>query len=389
LIKVFGAAPSDPTSLFRVAPQDNAGAVAAGLKESLSSHLGEDFAVRILETLGPERFLIEIAGAEVVAQGAVPPAGEGLFVARLESLEPLIRFRLLGADSGAVPEAWRRLLGEVVNRPNFFSERILSLQRFLLADSGLLSPSLSKALASLVGRFSAGDLLAGLRSGAGLPLEQLGLFYEQQLAQLLTLDPRNFMRQDLRNPRNLKESLLRLLMDLRQEPAESGSTFMARRAVLVTEIAGVLRSLLDLVELNQLLNNPGLRREPGLFLLLPFLGWGTEADLWLRWSRERQSPGAEASPACSLMIYLDMDSLGPIGVLLRAGNDDLQGKIMVVGGSAVQSLQTLLPECRRELADRFVRGVGLVVEEVGKSGVEDFRRRAFLSTLPALFQASG
>ncbi|MBN2706983.1 MAG: hypothetical protein JXR89_11145 [Deltaproteobacteria bacterium] len=388
MIKVSGAAPSDPGSLFRV--QDNAGAAATDLKGTLAGHLGEEFSVRFLETLGPEKFLIEIAGAEVVAQGAVPSASvEGLWVARLESLEPLIRFRLLGADSGAVPETWRRLLGEVVNRPNFFSERILSLQRLLQADSGLLSPSLSKALASLVERFSAGGLLAGLRSGTGLPLEQLGLFYEQQLAQLLILDPRSFMRHDLQSPRNLKELLLRLLMDLRQEPAETASLVMAKRAALVTELAGVLRSLLDLVELNQFLNNPGLRREPGLFLLLPLLGWGSEADLWLRLSRERQSPGAETTPACSLMIYLNMDSLGPIGAFLCAGNDGLQGKIMVVGESAARSLRSLLPECRRELGDCFARGVGLVVEEVGMSGVEEFRRRAFLATLPALFQASG
>ncbi len=378
-----------PSLLLKGEASESGAAASAPLKSYLAGHLGELLTVRLVEVLSSERLLLDVAGTEVVARGSAPPGTEGLFTVRLESLEPLVKFSLsLQAEDG-LPLSVRRFMGEVVANPNLFAKNIILLKELLLDETIPLPASLRNSLNSLTARFSAAALISELRSGGGLPLKQLGLYYEQGLAALLLASPEKLSRLAAREPITTKESLLHMLAELQggfiEELLEEGG---AHETKLGAKLRSTLRSLIDLVELNQCLNNPGLRSDEGFILLLPLWGWGSAADLWLRLLRdgEAKAPGGNLY---TLMIYLDLEGLGPLGAQVVVGSRELQVKLMVVGSEPARSLRELLPEARKQLRPQFPDGVSLTVETVGPSGVEEFRQRAFLASLPSLFTASG
>ncbi len=382
---------SDPAQslLLKGEASEPGAALSAPLKSYLAGRLGELLTVRLVEVLGPEKLLLEVAGTEVVARGSAPPGTTGLFTVRLESLEPLVKLSLSIQAEDGLPLPLRRLMGEVVANPNLFSKNV-SLIKELLSDETVQLPiSLRNSLQSLIARFSAAALISELRSGGGLPLKQLGLFYEQELVTLLLAGPEKLSRLAARESVTTKESLLHLLAELHgglvEELFQEGG---GHEAKLVSKLRSTLRSLLDLVELNQCLNNPGLRSDEGFILLLPLWGWGSAGDLWLRLMRdgEAKAPGGNLY---TLMIYLDLEGLGPLGAQVVVGSRELQVKIMVVGEEPAQNLRELLPEVRKQLRSQFPGGVQLTVETVGPNGVEEFRQRAFLASMPSLFTASG
>ena len=359
------------------------------LKGSLSGRLGELLTVRLVEVLSPEKLLLEVAGTEVVARGSAPPGTAALFMVRLESLEPMVRFSLAGQAESELPHALRRLMSDVVANPNLFSKDIMLLKELLLDESTPLPASLRNALNSLTARFSAASLIADMRAGGGVPLAQLGLFHELGVAELLQADPEKVSRLAVREPLTTKESLLHLLAGLdgkfAEELLQGGG---AHDSKMVVKLRSTLRSMLDLVELNQCLNNAGLRSDEGFVLMLPLWGWGGAADLWLRLTRDGEAK-ASGGNFYTLMIYLDLEGLGPLGAQVVAGSRELQVKLMVVGEEPAQNLRQLLPEARKQLRSRFPGGVRLAVEAIGPNAVEEFRQRAFLASLPSLFTASG
>ncbi len=360
------------------------------LKGSLSGRIGELLTVRLVEVLSPEKLLLEIAGSEVVAKGSAPPGTTGLFTVRLESLEPLVQFSLADQTESGLPLELRRLISEVVAKPNLFAQNITLLKELLLDETINLPASLRNSIKSLTTRFSAATLISELRSGEGLPLKQLGLFHEQELATLLLADPGKFPRTATREPLTVKENLLHLLAQLHGGTGdELHLESSGKNAQLMAGVRSGLRSLLDLVELNQCLNNPGLRSDEGLILLLPLWGWGETADLWLRLLRDKGEAKTPGANLYTLMIYLDLESLGPLGAQMVVGSRELQVKLMVVGDESARSVRELLPEARKQLRSQFPGGVRLTVETVGPNGVEEFRQRAFLASLPSLFTASG
>ena len=364
-------------------------APSATLKSYLAGRLGELLTVRLVEVLSPEKLLLEVAGTEVVARGSAPPGTAGLLTVRLESLEPLVRFSLSGQTEESLPLPLRRLMSEVVTNPNLFSKNIIQLKELLLDETAHLSASLRNSLKALTSRFSATSLISDLRSGDGLPFKQLGLFYEQELVSLLLAGPEKLSRLAAREPLTTKESLLHLLAELQgrfgEELLQEGG---GHEAKLVTKLRFALRSMLDLVELNQCLNNPGLRSDEGFIFLLPLWGWGSAADLWLRLLRDGDAKTSGGN-LYTLMIYLDLEGLGPLGAQVVVGSRELQVKLMVVDDEPAHNLRELLPEARKQLRSQFPGGVRLTVETVGPSGVEEFRQRAFLASLPSLFTASG
>ena len=380
---------SGKSLLIKGETSESGAALAAPLKSHLAGRLGELLTVRLIEVLGPEKLLLEVAGTEVVARGSAPPGTAGLFTVRLESLEPLVKLSLSIQAEDGLPLPLRRLMGEVVTNPNLFSNNVSLIKELLLDETAQLPISLRNSLRSLMDRFSAAALISELRSGGGLPLKQLGLFYEQELVTLLLAGPEKISRLAARESVTTKEILLHLLAELHgglvEELLQGGG---GHEAKLVAKLRSTLRSLLDLVELNQCLNNPGLRSDEGFVLLLPLWGWGSAGDLWLRLMRdgEAKAPGGNLY---TLMIYLDLEGLGPLGAQVVVGSRELQVKIMVVGEEPAQNLRELLPEVRKQLRSRFPGGVRLTVETVGPNGVEEFRQRAFLASMPSLFTASG
>ncbi len=358
------------------------------LKGLLAGRLGELLTVRLVEVLSPEKLLLEVAGTEVVAKGSAPPGSAGLFTVRLESVEPVVRFSLTDQTASELPLLLRRIMGEVVAKPNLFSKDVMLLKELLLDQSAPLPTALRNDLTSLTARFSAASLLAGLRSGEGLPLAQLGLFHEQGLAQLLSADPEKISRLTMLEPLTTKESLLRLLVGLEADFPEEIFQGSGSESKMIAKLHSALRSMLESVELNQYLNNSGLRNDEGFVLMMPLWGWGEAADLWLRLTRDGEAKTGAGKPY-TLMIYLDLEGLGPLGAQVVAGAREMQAKLMVVGEESAQSLRELLPAARNQLRTRFPAGVRLGVESIGPNGVEEFRQRAFLASLPALFTASG
>ena len=259
------------------------------LRVYLSGRVGDLLTVRLVEVLSPEKLLLEVAGAEVVAKGSAPPGSTGLFTVRLEGLEPVVRFSLADQAESELPLLLRRIMGEVVVKPNLFSRDVMLLKELLLDESASLSTSLRNDLHSLTARFSAASLLAGLRSGEGLPLAQLGLFYEQGLAQLLSSEPDKIYRLMKLEPFTTKEILLRLLVVLEADFSEEIFRASGSESKMIAKVHSSLRSMLDLVELNQYLNNSGLRNDAGFVLVMPLWGWGESADLWLRLTRDGEA----------------------------------------------------------------------------------------------------
>lgn len=383
---------SDPgTGLFLKSDASESGAASsAALKNSLSGRIGDLLTVRLIEVVSPEKLLLEVAGTEVVARGSAPPGtSAGLFTVRLESLEPLLQFSLVDQDDSGLPLSSRQLLREVVANPNFFSKNIILLKELLLDENVRLPASMLDSLKSLTSRFSAATLISELRSGDGLPLKQLGFFHEPELAALLSVEPGKLSLATARKPATVKANLLQLLSRLQggfvdELPVEGGP-----EAKSVAKLSSGLRSLLDMVELNQYLNNPGLRSADDFILLLPLWGWGSAGDLWLRLRQEGGEANASAGNLYTMMFYLDLEDLGPLGAQVIVGSKELQVKLMVVGDESAHSVRELLPETRKQLRSRFSDGVRLTVESVGPHGVEAFRQRAFLASLPSLFTASG
>ncbi len=362
----------------------------SGLKELLAGRLGETFSVRVKEVLGPEKLLLEIAGSEVVARGAAPAGSTGWLTVRLESVEPLIQLSLAEADSAALPPSIRQNLSELVLKPNMFSENLMELKTLLLDKNLPLPMAARHLLENLISRFSLSTLLGDLRGGAGLALDKLGLLHEPELGALLLSGAEKKSAPPAgREPLNIKESLLRLLADLGGGPAAESPAAAGERA-LSEKLHSTLNSLKDMVELNQVLNNPGLKNEAELLLLLPLWSGEVYSDLWLRLSRNSGGSGKGlGGNLYTLMIYLDFAELGPLGAQLVVGNRELQAKFLTVAEDAARNLRKLLPEARERLRGDFPGGLLLQVETVGTDAVAAFRQRAFLASLPPLLKTSG
>ena len=365
--------------------------VTTGLKNMLAGRLGETLTVRINQVLSPDKLLLEIAGSEVVARGSAPPGTSGLLTVRLESIDPFVQLSLPEAESPALPQLIRQSLSEMVVKPNIFSENLIDLKALLLEKTFPLPLASRNLLENLIRRFAVSTLINDLRGGAGLALDKLGLLHEPELAALLLHGTDKEVRLAAgREPLSVKEGLLRLLADLDSGPlAESLAKAGVRTHDLSDKLRSTLNSLKDMVELNQVLNNPGLRSDSDLLLLLPLWSGDAFSDLWLRCTRDGGSGKSFDSDLYTLMIYLDFEDLGPLGAQLVVGNRELLAKFLTVGEDAARDLRKLLPEVRDRLRADFPGGLLLQVETVGTDAVAAFRQRAFLASLPPLLTTSG
>ncbi len=376
-------------TLLKGETSESGTASSAVLKDNLAGRLGDLLTVRLVDVLSPEKLLLEVAGTEVVAKGSAPPGAKGLFTVRLESLEPLLQFSLVDQTDAGLPLQSSRLLRDLVANPNLFAKNISLLKELLLDETIRFPASMLGSLKSLTSRFSAATLISDLRSGEGLPLKQIGLFHEQELVALLSGGAEKLSLVAARQPVTVKADLLQLLAQLHGGFADDLLPEGGLDSKLVAKLQTGLRSLLDMVELNQYLNNPGLRSEDDFILFMPLWGWGSVGDLWLRLMRDRGEAKTSAGNLYTMMLYLDLEGLGPLGAQVVVGSQELQVKLLVVGDESAQYVRELLPETRKQLRSRFPGGVGLAVETVGPNGVEAFRQRAFLASLPPLFKASG
>ncbi|MEA3332760.1 MAG: hypothetical protein U9Q58_04090, partial [Pseudomonadota bacterium] len=201
-------------TLLKGETSESGAASSAALKNQLAGRLGDLLTVRLVDVLSPEKLLLEVAGTEIVAKGSAPPGATGLFTVRLESLEPLLQFSLVDQNNEGLPLQSTRLLRELIANPNLFSKNISLLKELLLDETVQLPASIRGSLKSLTSRFSAATLIADLRSGEGLPLKQLGLFHEKELAALLLGGAEKLSLSAARPPATVKADLLQLLANL-------------------------------------------------------------------------------------------------------------------------------------------------------------------------------
>ena len=364
------------------------------VQEFLAERLGEVFSVRLLENLDGDRVLLEVGGDRVVAEGKLPVDLAETFRVRLQSLEPVVRFSLAETETAELPTSLRRGLGALFTADRRFSGSLMQLETLMNDPDITLPPALRNHLGIIRSLFSAEALVDGLKEGKGFPLAELGLAHEAELAGLVaTLENHNVGEEAGGgwSGNNGKEIIIRLLAGLSAYGADDAAGREITKNLdpeIASRLQTQLKSLREMVELNQLLNNPGINHDRGLFLVLPLWGWGTVGDLWLRLAGDGGKGGQREKDIYSLMVYLDFEELGAVGARIFAGVRELQVDIMVASETSARVLRELLPEVRGRLRSRFSGGSRLAVTVVGDQGLEEFRHRAFLASLPPLLRTS-
>jgi len=364
------------------------------VREFLAERLGEAFPVRLLENLEGNRMVLEVGGDRVVAEGKLPVDMTETFMVRLQSLEPEVRFSLAETATTELPVSLRRGLGAMFAADRRFSGSLLQLE-ILMHDPDITLPSALRARLGIIRNlFSAEALVDGLKEGKGFPLAELGLAHEADLAGLVSRLENHGSSEEAgrsRSDNNGKEIIVRLLAGLAARGADDAPGVENAKNLdpeIAARLQTQLKNLREVVELNQLLNNPGLNHDRGLFLVLPLWGWGTVGDLWLRLVGDGDKGGQREKDIYSLMVYLDFDEFGAVGARIFAGARELQAEIMVTNETSARVLRELLPGVRGRLRSRFSGGSRLAVTVVGDQGLEEFRHRAFLASLPPLLRTS-
>ncbi len=372
----------------------------AELRARLDACLGREIEVRRLGSAAGRWLELEIAGRRVLAEGFLPPDTPEIFRARLAALEPRIELRLPGGEeNAALPPVLRRALAGLLQPGSRPAEQLAFITRFLAAAretaATSLLPRADLRLLRRLHRLFAGErLLANLASGRGGPHAGLGLELEAALAAELAGregqggSVSRLLEEAAIGARGLIERLLVRLPETDVLPDLPAAVSGEEETRSLGRLRDHLRGLRGTLELNQLLNNPGLNPDGELKLILPFWGPGGSAELWLRIAAGHEAAGGRR--CYSLMLYLDFAALGPVAArVVATPGDRLEAELLVVSESAAAVLKEELPAARSRLGGRFPGGVRLFVNRVGPEMVAEFRHRCWLARLPPLFSTAG
>lgn len=340
-------------------------------REGLSALLGKQVEVKVLESLDGGRFLVDLNGIELVAEGEVSLIPGGIHPAEVVSISPTITIRLLNVSKN-LPPGLREALALLVDKPNAFASR--------LGELGLLLQQLEGAefdgLKQVLQKFS-GDNLLGKLGGELLRLpEYLGLLMEQQLAVL------NGSRQS-----ELSGKIARFLeQNLKSELLKAGKCLSSRpQDETVVKMTAVIQDLLSLVTLNQLYNNVGVKQFDGLFLIFPLFLPEKEVDVWLKIKEHDKGPQAdEMTPLLTLSFFLDFPDFGRIGTQVVMMNKQIMASLRVGGEVQKDLLQEQVPAVRQRLSAALSRDVSIKVEKVSASRLLAFWQENFFAELPGL-----
>ena len=335
------------------------------------SLLGKQVEVKVLENLDGGRFLVDMNGVKLVAEGEVPLKPGGIHLAEVVSVSPTITIRLLNV-SGNLSPGLNEALALLLEKPNVFASRLGELGVLLQQMEG----SESAGLRQVLQKFSSDNLLGKLGVELLRLPESLGLLMEQQIAaldgsrqSLLSRDISRFLEQ------NLKSELLKTGNWLSSQPQDEK----------VAKLATVIQDLLSLVTLNQLYNNAGVKQFDGLFLIFPLFLAENELDIWLKIKQHGKDPQAdELDPLLTLSFYLDFPGFGRIGTRVIMMSKETLVSIQVEGKAQQALLQEQVPEVQQRLSGLLSRQVSIKVEEVSGSRLLDFWQENFLDELPGL-----
>lgn len=341
-------------------------------QEALLGLLGKQVEVQILENLEGGRFLVELNGSRLVAEGGMTLIPGEAHLAEVVSVSPVITVSLLNASSENLSPGLREALALLLEKPNAFAGRIGDL-RVLLQQ---LEEMPSSGLRQVLQNFSSDNLLG--KSGVEmlrLP-ESLGLLLEQQLA-VLDGRQRSFSAHNISQSlgRNLKSELLRTGAWLSSQPQDE----------TVVKLSAVIQDLLSLVTLNQFYNNTGVKQFDGLFLLFPLFLGENELDIWMKIKQHEKAPqGGEADPLLSLSFYLDFPDFGRIGTRIMMMNTQTVVSIQVSGKAQQDLLREQVPEVQQRLSTLLSRKVSIKVDKVSASRLLSFWQENFFDELSGL-----
>ncbi len=335
------------------------------------SLLGKQVEVKVLENLDDGRFLVDMNGVKLVAEGEVPLKPGGIHLAEVVSVSPTITIRLLNV-SGNLSPGLNEALALLLEKPNAFASRLGELG-VLLQQMEELEPA---GLRQVLQKFSSDNLLGKLGVELLRLPESLGLLMEQQIAAhdgsrqpLLSRDISRFLEQ------NLKSELLKTGNRLSFQPQDETAV----------KLAAVIQDLLSLVTLNQLYNNAGVKQFDGLFLIFPLFLAENELDIWLKIKQHGKDPQVdEMDPLLTLSFYLDFPGFGRIGTRVIMMSKETLVSIQVEGKAQQALLQEQVPEVQQRLSGLLSRQVSIKVEEVSGSRLLDFWQENFLDELPRL-----
>jgi len=340
-------------------------------REGWLSLLGKQVEVKVLKNLDGGRFLVDMNGVKLVAEGEVPLKPGGIHLAEVVSVSPTITIRLLNV-SGNLSPGLSESLALLLEKPNVFASRLGELGVLLQQMEGSEPAGLQQVLQ----KFSSDNLLGKLGVELLRLPESLGLLMEQQIAaldgsrqSLLSRDISRFLEQ------NLKSELLKTGNWLSSQPQDEK----------VAKLATVIQDLLSLVTLNQLYNNAGVKQFDGLFLIFPLFLAENELDIWLKIKQHGKDPQAdELDPLLTLSFYLDFPGFGRIGTRVIMMSKETLVSIQVEGKAQQALLQEEVPEVQQRLSGLLSRQVSIKVEEVSGSRLLDFWQENFLDELPGL-----
>jgi len=340
-------------------------------REGLPGLLGKQVEVKVLESLDGGRFLVDMNGIELVAEGEVPLVPGGMHLAEVVSVSPTITLRLLNVSEN-LPPGLREALALLLDKPNAFASRLGELGLLLQQQEGAEFDGLKQVLQ----QFSSDNLLGKVGTELLRLPEYLGLLMEQQMGAL------NDSRQSL-----LSRNISRILgQNLKSELLKTGARLSSQpQDETVVKLAAVIQDLLSLVTLNQLYNNVGVKQFDGLFLIFPLFLAEKEVDVWLKIKQHDKGPQTdEMTPLLTLSFFLDFPDFGRIGTQVVMMNKQIMASLRVGGKAQQDLLQEQVPVVRQRLSAALSRDVSIKVEKVSASRLLAFWQENFFAELPGL-----
>ena len=333
--------------------------------------LGKQVEVKILQNLDGGRYLVDMNGTELVAEGEMSLMPGSMHVAKVVSVSPTMTIRLLNISEN-LPPGLREALSLLLDKPNAFAGRLGELGMLLAQMDELDFTGLQQVLQ----KFSGENLLG--KSGEGLLRlpEFLGLLTEAKMAAL-DGSPQSLLLRDISRSleQNLKSELLQAGNRLASLPPDDTAA----------KLATAIQDVLSLVTLNQLYNNSGVKQFDGLFLIFPLFLAENELDIWLKIKQHKESsPGSEMDSLLTLTFYLDFPDFGRTGTRVVMMDKQAVVSIQVEGRKQQDLLRDQVPEVQQHLSSLLSREVYIRVEVVPQSRLRDFWQENFLDELPGL-----
>ena len=271
--------------------------------------LGEIIPVKWVQSLDPQRVLIQVKGKELVAETAFPLPEGAEFQVRVEQLEPRVIFKFLVPTSGG-SVSFSLLKKYWVGDPP-----LEMLAESWEALKSAVGPSLPKEVRETWARIqeTTKQFPGMLESGAdpralARIIDQSGLNLENKLLRMITSDGKPSLQAALEG--DLKGLLLKMKAQLER---------------VAPETARELQPPIQKMELYQLLN-AGEGDPAKLLLLIPlFFPEG------LRWtevlfSGDRGRGGPAGDPERALLFLLDLPALGKLQIEIQIRENRLYGR---------------------------------------------------------------